>query len=407
MPNPYLLATALTLLGLSTVQAQDMTGWPDWLVEAMAKESKRLKSQTVDTDDKQYRFQVAGKINASSPFDGGWYVETDIKSEAPLECYVFTDQMDLATLLNNLAEASIEAQAESNNGPVGNKSVSILDAGAIDDAPYLAIEWIYTVGEPPNALVGYTKVRAALNRDIAQACTHNYVGYRQTFADAFEDFVRTTELPDAETTPYYEEIALQTLGEQNIGIAQLRFTHDADGDTEINLVTSSLVPVGPGAVTTEDSTTLSWSTPEGALISAHTATSQNGELVDNLQISRNDDGDWQVNGLFQGKEIAETIAGDVQPLTDLGAMRTTRALFAGKESESAFPLWVSDADPTQFLEGRVIRDDAEVAGRGRMQLGPLSMTAQFDDNGSATSATLNVGSAVISLTRLWARGAIP
>ena len=196
-----LWAAPVTLLLLATfdatmVSAQQMDGWPDWLVDGMAREIADLESQALSVADGKYRFRLAGESGEPVEFDGGWYFESDIGADAPLECYLYTEEKDLATFIVNLANMTMEAQGEAYGSPAGDPSLFTVDAGAIDDAPYLALEWVYTLGEAPNLLIGLVKARAAVNGDVVQACVHNLVGYRDTFEAAFDEFVRSAEVPD-------------------------------------------------------------------------------------------------------------------------------------------------------------------------------------------------------------------
>jgi hypothetical protein len=400
------LLTATLLAFTATAALAQQDDWPDWLNKAMSKETKRLKYKQVSTDDELYSVSLAGKPGDSGAFEGGYYWESDIKGEAVLECYIFTEPSDLATLVSNLTELGIEAQAETNGGAVANRSVAHLDAGAIDGAPFLAIEWLYTMGEAPNTLVGYSKVRAARNGNIIQACAHNFTGYRDTFAKAFEEFVKSAQQPANDTPPYYEEVALMRLGEQNIGVAHSAYRMDDEGDTQIVTHTTSIVPVAPGVVSSDDAKTTSWSTADGRLINSYSASAQNGELSHNLQLQRDDEDNWQVSGEMQGKPIAATLDGALQPLSEIGQMQTAAALFAGEEQQATFLAWLPDADPTKILEGSITRDDAEVANQGTLAVGPLSMSARFDESGSVTSAGINIGAAVMTLERIWKNGAL-
>ena len=42
-------------------------------------------------------------------------------------------------------------------------------------------------------MVGFTKVRAATKGEVSLVCAHNYLGYRETFADAFGEFITSAE----------------------------------------------------------------------------------------------------------------------------------------------------------------------------------------------------------------------
>lgn len=406
LPAIPLTLVLLAASGITVASAQEQPGsWPDWLKEAMAREAGELESTPIALADGLYRFQLPGQAGEPGAFDGGWYVESDIGGDGPLECYLLTDSTDLATLVVNIAEINIEAQAEGYGGIVGNRSVAAIDAGAIDGIPYLALEWMYTIGEAPKALLGLTKVRAASNGDVVQACAHNVVGYRDTFRQAFEEFVRSAKVPEGVAEPYYEEVAVQSIGGQRVGIAVATYTLDEAGDSRVNMSMSSLVPVGPGSLSYEDSSTISWSTPDGLLINAYTANTQNGDLVTNLELTRNDEGDWLVAGSFQGKEIEVVIDGAAEPLSELGQMQVTRELFAGDAVQAAFPVWVADADPTRILEGKLVRDEASDAPSGTLMLGPMAFDARFDVSGALTRAEMQIGATVISIDRIWHRGA--
>lgn len=407
MPRLQLTAllTATLLAFIATTAQAQQDDWPDWLNKAMSKETKRLKYKEVSTDDKKYSFRLAGKPGDSGAFEGGYYWESDIKGEAVLECYIFTEPSDLAALASNLTELGIESQSEANGGgPVANRNVIHLDAGAINGAPFLAIEWLYTMGEAPNTLVGYSKVRAARNGDIIQACAHNFTGYRDTFAKAFEEFVKSAQQPASDMPAYYEEVALMRLGEQNIGVARSAYRMDDEGDTQIVTHTASIMPVAPGVVSSDDATTTSWSTADGLLINSYSASAQNGELGHDLQLRRDDEDNWQVSGEMQGKPITATMDGALQPQSEIGQMQTAAALFAGEQQQTTFLAWLPDADPTKMLEGSITRDDAEVANQGTLTLGPLSLSARFDESGSMSSADISIGAAVMTLERIWKNG---
>ena len=383
--------------------AEDPAGWPAWLQQAMAEESLRIRTRSVNVDDGRYKFKLAGKPEKPEAIDGGWYLASDIKAESPLECYVFDDDMNLATLVVTLADLNIDATSNA-NGPVDNKSIYFLDAGAIDGVPYIALEWIYTVGEAPNALVGFTKVRAAINNGLPQACSHNVLGYRETFARAFEKFVRSARHTRNSAQPYYVEVLQQNLGDQAVGVAWMTYTLDDDGDTEVRTMDSVLIPVDNSTISFTDSSTLSFSTPDGRLINEYTVLVENGELVTDLELGRGDDGNWSVSGTFQGKLIAQTIDGEFEPLSDLGQMRTAKELFAGDQATSTIDIWAPQIDPTQFLQASLSRDDGEIELRGKIVLGPMSMTAQFDMFGSILSSSMQMGAAEFRIDRVWVHG---
>ena len=226
--------------------------WPAWTREAMTTEARRLKFRRVETPDDSVRTRLPGKTEAPQAMDDGWYFISDIKAESPLECYLFTSSRDLATLIDVIAEASIEAIAGGHDN-AGNRRVFHIGAGEVAGLPYLSLEWIYTVQQDGQTMVGFTKVRAAAKGDRAFACNHNYLGYRETFARAFAEFVTSTDMDDMTTQPFYEEIARLDMNGFGTGVVYASYSTDDEGDIHMYASEASLMPVDAATISTSDS----------------------------------------------------------------------------------------------------------------------------------------------------------
>ena len=381
-------------------QAQDTDAWPDWLQEAMARETPALDATQFTVADGAIQLTVPGEPGELQAFDGGWFVTSDIGATSPLVCMLYVDATDLATLVASLGQASLATQERKQDTPIARKLIYSVDAGAIDGKPYVALEWFYTIGES----AGLIKIRAAANGPVMQACTHDGVGYRETFGRAFETFVKSTRTPPDPEQPYYEEILVQRLNDLDVGVGTLTFVRDAEGDSKIVRSISSLIPVTPDTLNYSDATTVSWSTPDGELINAYSATTDNGELLTDLEIGRDADGDWVVAGTFQGKPIETTIDGEVTPLSELGQIRAARELFAGTAETTAFMVWLDEADPTRIGEARLTRDPEAAGRRARLEVGPLTMDFEFAADGAVTGGTMQMGPVAIDVERIWHRG---
>ncbi|MDJ0926712.1 MAG: hypothetical protein QNJ73_03590 [Gammaproteobacteria bacterium] len=384
-------------------------GWPQWLADAMGEENLRIRIRKVVLEDGLIKTRMAGKA-AGKPqqIDGGWYLPRDIGTGAPLECWAFTASVDPATIANTIAEQILSASQQA-NGPLVDRSLYFVDAGAIDGAPFLALEWIYSVGEEPEVRVGLAKVRVAVKDEFSFACAHNFVGYRETFALAFEHFVREAKVKSSEPAPYYQEIFVQRLGEQPIGVSLSTFTLDEDGDTRIEMMETSLIPVDGATLATSDTWFFGWSSPDGRLINQRVAKSENGELTMNLALDPLDAGLWGVSGTFQGKEIAHEIVHDSAPMSELGQMLAVQDLLAdGDRVSTSVPVWMPAADPTGFIEAEVaLEPEGREDGLGRLTMGPLSIDARFDPSGSLMAGTLQAGAAQLVLERVWVNGTLP
>ncbi len=392
---------AAALLAAPTL-AQDDSDLPKFIQKEMRKEARKIRYEDVSILDGQFEFRVAGKIISSEQIDGGWYFSSNIKAGAPVECALFNDDIDIASTLSNISDINIEANAEANGAPLADKRIYRIDAGHINGSPYISLEWLFTLGEGAQKVAGFTKSSAANVNDVTLVCSHNYFGYRETFTRIFEEFVGTAKTPSRDMPPYYEEIVLESIGDMNVGFAQIAYARDDEGDSLIRTTTASVYPAGPGGIATSDSATSTWSTPDGAVINAYSADAENGVVMNNMQLDRNDDGDWISTGIFQGKEISYVIDGDIVPLSELGQMQRVDTLFDGDATRTDMQVWLPSADPTGFLTG-VIEQTGEDR-KATMTLGPLALDAGFDDKGSLTEATINAGANTLMLERIWTNG---
>ncbi len=128
----------------------------------------------------------------------------------------------------------------------------------------------------------------------------------------------------------------------------------------------------------------------------------------NLSLDPLDNGNWSVSGTLQGKAIDYQIDGAMVPMSELGQMLTVQHLMADQSRKSAnISVWVPTADPTQFLQAEVALDPKSADGRGRLVMGPLSISAQFDQSGSLMTGTVQAGAAEVVLDRIWVSGRLP
>jgi hypothetical protein len=404
-----LIACATVALPTKNVQAEytrGTDGWPEWVAESMANEARKPKLRKVKLPDDTLSTRIPGKPDEPQAIDSGWYFPSDIKAESPLECYIYTTDLDMSSLTNYLAETNIEAIGES-YGTVDNRTIYHVDAGATSGYPYMALEWLYTVTGETQTLVAFTKVRVAVKSDIALACTHNAIGYRETFAAAFEDFVASTEYQGSDNPPYYEEIATMDINGMGFGVAYTTYTVDEDGDTKEYVAESSLLPTAASSLMYSDSISYSYSTPDHELISARQVDVENGEITNNLTLERNEDGDWVSSGTLQGgKPLEAVIDGEQTPDSNLGMIAMARDLFAGEEQSVTAKMWIPTADPTRFLDASLTRDDTEVERQGTVSLGPINISGGFDESGNMVDGKMTFGPITVDIRRVWSKGSV-
>lgn len=403
-PSTWLAALSLAVPAAHADNHGSLQGWPDWVRDGMAAEASGLKYRDVTTPDDSIRARLPGKPAQPQAIEDGWYYTADIKSDSPVECYLFTSGRDLATFTDVIAEANIEAMSNS-YGTVENRRVFHTSAGEVAGMPYLALEWLYTVQSDSQLLVAFTKVRTAGKGETAIACAHNNLGYRATFADVFAEFVRSVDAGDTAPVPFYEDITHVEIGGVGPGIVYGAYSIDEDGDIRAELAESMILPVDPTTIITNDSYTISFSDAEnGTLISSHDIAVENGEITANMKLQRNDAGAWISSGSMQGKTLEHEIDGALEPASEWRQLAVIRDLFAGDEKMASVLVWVPSADPTRFIEATIDRSDAVAEQQATMTVGPIRSTGRFDASGHLVEADMAVGPAQMKMQRIWSRG---
>ena len=401
-----LLLLALTLLSISpAATAQSLEGWPDWVKQNMQNEAKRLKFREVETHDKSFRSKLPGKTTEPEQMEDGWYFTADIKAGVPVECYVFTSARDLATLLDWMAETNVNAVA-GNYGEIATRRFYAADSGVVAGMPYLSLEWIYTIEGEEQMLVGFTKVRAATKGERAYVCTHNNLGYRDSMARIFDEFVTNAELADPTPTPFYEEVIRVDMSGPGAGVAHASYRNEETGEVTAFIAEASITAVDPSTISVSDSFTATVTEPDGTMIKSFVITVENGEIASELDLDRNEAGGWMVSGTLQGKEVQFAIDGDVEPASELRQLALAREVFREGATSAEAAVWLPSLDPSQFIVTTMTRDDAEVERQAKMQLGPIAYTGLFDDEGNMYDATVSVGPVNIKIERVWSRGSV-
>ena len=380
--------------------------WPEWLKESMKQEYKRAKYSPFSVGP--LKGTLPGKIvNAEQIDDTSFYIAADDGTGTGYECWIWVDEIDLASTTSNITEAIIE-NVSAQNGPVNSRFIRAIDAGSLDGSPFLALEWLYTVGQEGQAQVAYTKVRTAEKNGAAITCGHSMPGYRKSFESSFARIVRDLEVDVDVSEPYYKELVVQSLNGTNIGVTIMQFTQDADGDTQISIDESTLAPISESELSISDTSSTAWSTPGGYLINKHYAAVNNNELTANLSIGADDEGRWSVSGTFNGKEIDADLGPDSEPFTELAYMQQVQGMFEDKgESSVTLTDWVPTIDPTSFLDVELGLDAGKGKSRtGKMAVGPLVVNTVFDKSGSMAEGEINIAGAKVLVERVFQQGEV-
>ena len=385
---------------------------PDWLQKARAREGELGALKKVKSTDGFFRAQVPAKIVGKvTPDEGTYVVRMDAKTGAPIECVILQQEQDLARFLVATSEAGYDA-IEGSSGKIAAKSIDRVDAGAIDGSPFLAVDWTHRIepeGKP--ALVGVLKQLVASKDGHTVYCAHDEVGYARTFRKLAEALIGSLEFADApEVRPYRAEIATMSLQGMRVGVDQVTYTRDPDGDTKVLHTSAMLVPVDAETLVPADEVMVQWVRPDGTLINAFQIESANGEVSSELKLEPHEDGTWAVAGTYKSKPIEAQLPTG-KPSTMLSDVLLLRAKLAAPDpvgSVMKVQTWLPGVDPSRLLESqleilRAIDDDRFAA---KLQMSGIVADLVVDRDGSTVSGTLTMGPMKLAIERVFADGAI-
>jgi hypothetical protein len=80
----------------------------------------------------------------------------------------------------------------------------------------------------------------------------------KTFDNLTRALAETLEVSTPTPSPYYQEIAVATVGGMKAGVAMMTLERDSDGDTKTEQVTAMMMPAAGGELHTQDAVSKEW-----------------------------------------------------------------------------------------------------------------------------------------------------
>lgn len=402
-----MMLIAITSFATATAAA---TEEPPWLREARAREAAPMAANTIESKDGRFSARVPARSRGKIIEQQGSYsIELDVGDrDAAVYCEVYPEGVDLAETLRLTSETSFKLLSEQ-QGRIGARELERSDAGWNGAAAYLQAEWIYLVEAGTDKRLGALK-QIVFDLDGGSLyCSHNNLGYRQTFERAAHELARTLSWSEAPPAPRYRDVLVMKLGDRTAGVARLVVARDADGDDRVVTSLSMLLPVAAGEVRSHDEVQVEFVAADGELINAVQVASQNGVLDAELRLDPHQDGGWLVSGTYKGKPIEAKIDGTTQPSSTLRQYALVGGLLqspdaAGRSVE--FLLW-SDNAPTTLTATTVTAVSPREGGLWavKFSMSGLEYEAIADArNGAMVSATMPLGALTMHLERVAVAG---
>jgi hypothetical protein len=346
------LYALLPLATMSVSAAEE----PQWLQEARARESTLPKPAVFQSKDRRFKAVVPARVRGGIvEKDGSYIIDLEVGREVePVLCEIYPESVDMANGIRLLAAAHFDRVAGA-QGKVEMREIERTDAGWNGSAAFLSADWIYAVQTDGQKRLGALK-QVLFERDGASIyCTHNEIGYRQTFEHVTHGLANSLEWSKATPVARYREVYVATINERRLGVARLDVERDADGDDRVTTSLSMLVPKGSGEVAAHDEVQVEFVTGDGALINALQIVNENDEINTEVRLAPDENGDWLVSGQFSGKEVEAGIPGDQMPRSSIEQYALIGALLLSPEPAGrsvGFQIW-SDVNPTVFTDVEV------------------------------------------------------
>jgi hypothetical protein len=399
MKKPSIIKVVSVLLtvwlsGCATTQRTAQ--FPDFLQQALAREATLTGAYVVAAGDGFFSAKVAGSADPTvTAHDGVYQVTVPMATDTPAECFVYQDAMDAAATLSQLIEQPLSDMPRT--------QILKLDAGTFGQVPYLYQERLY-VTEQKSA--GVLKAIVVPFDSSLLACVHDTAGYSETFRQMADSFAQTLVLRDEVREDFmHKEVLLWQLRDMTIGYTVNRAATDEDGDIRSTVETAVLLPRSASETLAHDEYNVTYEQVNGDLISGHYAEAENGVIKVSISLDRVEQGGYQVEGTFQGKEIDEPLqakSGVVGPYYQNREMIRAAHPASGQPRAISIDAYVPSANPLQTITVDANPTGAQVGGLPEYEwlFSGLKATGVVDRKGQKSLA-VDMGPLTLQLSRAY------
>lgn len=394
---------SFAMLCFSAAHAED----PQWLKDARAREGKIGTLRDIRSDDGWLKARVPVKVKDVTKQEKAYIIALDVGSDTPAYCEVIPEGFDMADMLRQTVDITLK-EVEPIQGKVEAREIEFTDAGSFGEAPYLKANWIYRVNDGKQTRLGALKQVVFEKHGHGVYCSHVDIGFVKTFDSTTRALAESFEAPPAGPTPYFREIAVASMAGSKIGISVTTLERDEDGDTKARQMSALVIRSGAGDINTQDSVHLEWVHPDGAMINALDVVANNGELLTNVALKR-EETQWIVDGEMQGKKVSVKLPPDAQPRSWIEQSRELRKLLDGEKPVGAvhsIPMWVS-LDPGKLTDMKttVLEKKSSNDFTARANAGPLEFQELLDKaTGLPSTADIPMGPQTVRVERVHLSG---
>lgn len=295
--------------GKSQVVKKEEAAKPDF--DAMiARESKDLSLKKAEGDLNISLYSASpAKIKMTSDQKPIQYeLSIPIGASIDADCYITEEATFPSVVLKNIFDSIGSLPS------IERYRVKEIKSGVMHNIPYLYVEAEYVTKEK---LYGIAKMVASSSVDVSFYCSHDELGYKESFMDSVNSLVKSQYIQDfiKELSLYRKkQIDIIYLNDMAVGYSEHYQMNMEDNTKRDMSFSSTLIPRSANSLLTNDSvdyTTYDGMT--GRLLEGEYYSYTNNEPDHELVLTKSTNKNYSVEGLFQGKEIKESFS----PQSDL------------------------------------------------------------------------------------------
>ncbi len=318
-----------------------------------------------------------------------YYLPLQIGTEAPLECYIYKERLDMASSLLNFHNLMIK------QFNITQREITLLNTAAMDDIPFMRVDLAY-INEQKH--YGNLKTIVANKFSNGVVCVHNEIGYKQTFHRIVSQLVKSLKVKDNSYLKDYQlrSISSVEINAQKTGIVEAYVVPLETNQLYYVEYSSILIPRTKSDIVTLDKFVGEISNENGTLTSGDYVTLKNGEPDMQIRLERQKNGRFGVNGTFLNKDIKMNLNSQLGLMPRYTVSQEVLDHYFSKKKRSPrnFYIYSPQVNPTAALEINYKYLNKLERNRVELEEKVASLTSKtiYDKNGAISSIIPFAGS---------------
>lgn len=362
----------------------------------LARELAELPRHDVTVPSPAFTASVEGSAAPTyTPGENAGSLAIALGTQSPINCSVQPDRIDTASTLGRMVGLV------AGNPKLKLREVRTVDFAVAREAPLFFAEMTYTADTPGGQAVGMLKVGIFAHPQLSMVCTHDEVGYRESFRRIVKGLATSVELSEPAADTRFAEIQVLRLNEQPVGFMLRSIEDGDDGATVFSSVTSTVLMRTPTEPLASDSYVNEVTDQSGHVTKAVHVEVSSGEIETQLALER-DGKSYRYSGKWQGKSLEGHFESDALPGELVHAKLLREHLAKKAKAVLTLPTYSASTDPTQPTPISYRPMDAERAVE--VELGGMKMGAKVDEHGLVQDLRVPIGKLTLVQTRVYSRG---